>query len=64
MIEIEDLARQACIIESHYQRPMGHLNGAKDGIDGKIYICFRLDPEKTVQQPETTPKGMGALQKT
>ncbi|MCZ2722714.1 phosphoenolpyruvate synthase [Marinomonas sp. 15G1-11] len=35
--EIEDLARQACIIETHYQRPMD-IEWAKDGIDGKIYI--------------------------
>jgi len=35
--EIEDLARQACIIEQHYQRPMD-IEWAKDGVDGKIYI--------------------------
>ncbi|TPE54485.1 phosphoenolpyruvate synthase [Maribrevibacterium harenarium] len=35
--EIEDLARQAMIIEQHYQRPMD-VEWAKDGLDGKIYI--------------------------
>lgn len=35
--EIEDLARQACIIEQHYQRPMD-IEWAKDGLDGKLYI--------------------------
>ena len=35
--EIQDLARQACIIEDHYKRPMD-IEWAKDGIDGKIYI--------------------------
>ncbi len=35
--EVEDLARQACIIEQHYQRPMD-IEWAKDGLDGKIYI--------------------------
>ncbi|SBS33083.1 Phosphoenolpyruvate synthase [Marinomonas spartinae] len=35
--EIEDLARQACIIEQHYQRPMD-IEWAKDGVDGRIYI--------------------------
>ncbi len=35
--EIEDLARQAQIIEQHYQRPMD-IEWAKDGEDGKLYI--------------------------
>lgn len=35
--EIEQLARQALIIEKHYGRPMD-IEWAKDGIDGKIYI--------------------------
>ncbi|WP_281647269.1 phosphoenolpyruvate synthase [Parendozoicomonas sp. Alg238-R29] len=35
--EVEDLARQALIIEKHYQRPMD-IEWAKDGDDGKIYI--------------------------
>ena len=35
--EVEELARQAVIIEKHYQRPMD-IEWAKDGDDGNIYI--------------------------
>ncbi len=35
--EIEELAKQALIIEKHYQRPMD-IEWAKDGADGKLYI--------------------------
>ncbi|KTD21980.1 pyruvate,water dikinase [Legionella lansingensis] len=35
--EIEQLARQALIIETHYGRPMD-IEWAKDGQDGKLYI--------------------------
>lgn len=35
--EVEELARQAIIIEKHYGRPMD-IEWAKDGIDGKLYI--------------------------
>ncbi|STX58399.1 phosphoenolpyruvate synthase [Legionella israelensis] len=35
--EIEELARQAIIIEEHYGRPMD-IEWAKDGKDGKLYI--------------------------
>ncbi|QRN03408.1 phosphoenolpyruvate synthase [Legionella sp. MW5194] len=35
--EIEQLARQALIIEKHYGRPMD-IEWAKDGKDGKLYI--------------------------
>lgn len=35
--EVEDLARQALIIEKHYKRPMD-IEWAKDGDDGRIYI--------------------------
>lgn len=35
--EIEELAKQAMIIEKHYQRPMD-IEWAKDGADGKLYI--------------------------
>ena len=35
--EVEELARQATIIEKHYQRPMD-IEWAKDGADGKLYI--------------------------
>nr|WP_136249602.1 phosphoenolpyruvate synthase [Ningiella ruwaisensis] len=35
--EVMELAKQAMIIEKHYQRPMD-IEWAKDGIDGKLYI--------------------------
>ncbi|MBI43172.1 phosphoenolpyruvate synthase [Marinobacter lutaoensis] len=35
--EVEELARQAMIIEKHYGRPMD-IEWAKDGDDGRIYI--------------------------
>ncbi len=35
--EVEDLARQALIIESHYGRPMD-IEWGRDGADGKLYI--------------------------
>ena len=35
--EVESLAKQALIIEEHYQRPMD-IEWAKDGDDGKLYI--------------------------
>ncbi|TAL61773.1 MAG: phosphoenolpyruvate synthase, partial [Legionella sp.] len=35
--EVEQLARQALIIEEHYGRPMD-IEWAKDGINGKLYI--------------------------
>ncbi|CAM3001624.1 phosphoenolpyruvate synthase [Legionella worsleiensis] len=36
-LEVEELARQALIIEQHYGRPMD-IEWAKDGKDGKLYI--------------------------
>jgi pyruvate,water dikinase len=44
--EVEDLARQALIIEEHYGRPMD-IEWARDGIDGRLYIV-QARPE-TVQ---------------
>ena len=35
--EVMELAKQAVIIEKHYQRPMD-IEWAKDGLDGKLYI--------------------------
>ncbi|WP_444997709.1 phosphoenolpyruvate synthase [Aliikangiella sp. IMCC44359] len=35
--EVAELAKQAMIIEKHYQRPMD-IEWAKDGADGKLYI--------------------------
>jgi len=44
--ETHELARQALIIEQHYQRPMD-IEWAKDGVSGKLYIV-QARPE-TVQ---------------
>jgi len=44
--EIEALAKQAVLIEQHYQRPMD-IEWAKDGLDGQLYIV-QARPE-TVQ---------------
>ena len=33
-----ELAKQAVIIEKHYQRPMD-IEWAKDGLDGKLIHC-------------------------
>ena len=44
--EVHELARQALIIEQHYQRPMD-IEWAKDGVTGKLYIV-QARPE-TVQ---------------
>jgi pyruvate,water dikinase len=35
--DVEELSRQALVIEAHYQRPMD-IEWAKDGISGKLYI--------------------------
>lgn len=46
--EIEDLARQALLIEQHYKRPMD-IEWAKDGIDGQLYIV-QARPETVCSQ--------------
>ncbi|KJF83467.1 phosphoenolpyruvate synthase [Photobacterium angustum] len=46
--EIKELAKQAMIIEKHYQRPMD-IEWAKDGIDGKLYIV-QARPETVCSQ--------------
>ncbi|EPM9371463.1 phosphoenolpyruvate synthase [Vibrio parahaemolyticus] len=48
--EIKALAKQAMIIEKHYQRPMD-IEWAKDGIDGKLYIV-QARPETVCSQTE------------
>lgn len=48
--EVEELARQAVIIEQHYKRPMD-IEWAKDGLDGKLYIV-QARPE-TVRSRES-----------
>ncbi|MDN3651428.1 phosphoenolpyruvate synthase [Thalassotalea ponticola] len=46
--EIEELAKQAVIIEQHYGRPMD-IEWAKDGLDGKLYIV-QARPETVVSR--------------
>ncbi|EGQ7766106.1 phosphoenolpyruvate synthase [Vibrio parahaemolyticus] len=48
--ESKELAKQAMIIEKHYQRPMD-IEWAKDGIDGKLYIV-QARPETVCSQTE------------
>ena len=49
--QVESLARQAMIIEKHYQRPMD-IEWALDGGDGKLYIVqARPEPSKTALIP-------------
>ncbi len=48
--EVEELSRQAVIIEQHYKRPMD-IEWAKDGLDGKLYIV-QARPE-TVRSRES-----------
>ncbi|WP_068546316.1 phosphoenolpyruvate synthase [Thalassotalea crassostreae] len=48
--EIQELAKQAVIIEKHYGRPMD-IEWAKDGLDGKLYIV-QARPE-TVKSRES-----------
>ncbi|WNL37528.1 phosphoenolpyruvate synthase [Halomonas sp. PAMB 3264] len=48
--QVMDLARQAMIIEKHYQRPMD-IEWALDGDDGKLYIV-QARPETVVSQQE------------
>ncbi|TNZ47211.1 phosphoenolpyruvate synthase [Vibrio parahaemolyticus] len=48
--EIKELAKQAMIIEKHYQRPMD-IEWAKDSIDGKLYIV-QARPETVCSQTE------------
>ncbi|WP_131783313.1 phosphoenolpyruvate synthase [Legionella gresilensis] len=51
--EVEELARQALIIEKHYGRPMD-IEWAKDGQDGRLYI-LQARPE-TVKSRVTEQK--------
>jgi pyruvate, water dikinase len=48
--EVEDLARQALMIEQHYARPMD-IEWAKDGTDGKLYI-LQARPETVKSRGE------------
>ncbi|HYY16055.1 MAG TPA: PEP/pyruvate-binding domain-containing protein, partial [Gammaproteobacteria bacterium] len=49
--EVEDLARQALLIEQHYARPMD-IEWAKDGTDGKLYI-LQARPETVKSHGDT-----------
>ncbi len=46
--EVQDLARQAVIIEEHYGRPMD-IEWGKDGVDGKLYI-LQARPETVISR--------------
>lgn len=48
--QVMDLARQAVIIEQHYERPMD-IEWALDGDDGRLYIV-QARPETVVSQQE------------
>ncbi|KAA2285939.1 phosphoenolpyruvate synthase [Arenimonas fontis] len=50
--EVEELARQALIIEKHYGRPMD-VEWAKDGISGKLYIV-QARPETVKSRAHAT----------
>jgi pyruvate,water dikinase len=46
--ELEELARQALVIEEHYGRPMD-IEWGKDGIDGRLYV-LQARPETVVSR--------------
>ena len=48
--EVQQLAKQALLIEQHYKRPMD-IEWAKDGIDGEIYI-LQARPETVESQKQ------------
>jgi len=50
--EVEDLARDAVIIEKHYGRPMD-IEWAKDGLDGELYI-LQARPETVTSRRSAT----------
>ena len=50
--EVSELAKQAVIIEKHYNRPMD-IEWAKDGITGKLYIV-QARPETVKSQDKNT----------
>lgn len=50
--EVQELAKQAMIIEKHYQRPMD-IEWAKDGVTGKLYIV-QARPETVKSQDKNT----------
>ncbi|MCS3843815.1 phosphoenolpyruvate synthase [Microbacterium sp. AK031] len=48
--EVEELGRQALVIENHYARPMD-IEWGKDGIDGQLYI-LQARPETVVSRTD------------
>ena len=48
--EVEELARQALIIETHYGRPMD-IEWGKDGLDGQLYILQARPETVKSRQP-------------
>ena len=50
--DVEELSRQALVIEQHYGRPMD-IEWAKDGITGKLYIV-QARPETVKSRAKTT----------
>ena len=52
--EIEQLARQAMIIEAHYGRPMD-IEWGKDGVDGRLYI-LQARPETVKSRSAASEK--------
>lgn len=48
--EVEELGRQALVIEEHYGRPMD-IEWGKDGIDGRLYI-LQARPETVVSRTD------------
>ncbi|MBP7917431.1 MAG: phosphoenolpyruvate synthase, partial [Arenimonas sp.] len=50
--DVEELSRQALVIERHYQRPMD-IEWAKDGITGKLYIV-QARPETVKSRAHAT----------
>lgn len=48
--EVEELGRQALVIEDHYGRPMD-IEWGKDGVDGKLYI-LQARPETVVSRTD------------
>lgn len=60
--EVEQLARQAIIIEKHYGRPMD-IEWAKDGINGQLYI-LQARPETVKSRDNKQVLERYTLQKT
>lgn len=52
--EVEQLARQALVIEHHYGRPMD-IEWAKDGLDGRLYIV-QARPETVQANQQVTER--------